>query len=83
MPGLADIRELFADDIHLNDRGNYFVAMVQYATLYRRSPEGLPSRIANEWGESLDTPTPALARAMQAIAWQAVTAYARSGVAGG
>jgi hypothetical protein len=78
VPGLASIQALFADDIHLNDRGHYFVAMVQYACLTGQSPLGLPTDFSDQWGNPFETPDPALARQLQEIAWEAVTAY-RSG----
>ena len=40
VPGLSDIREVFADDIHPNDRGFYLVAMVTHAALTGRDPRG-------------------------------------------
>src|SRR5262249_46123358 len=34
LPGITARQQLFADNIHPNDIGNYFVALVFYATLY-------------------------------------------------
>ena len=51
--GLTDIRALFRDDIHLNDLGAYFSAMVQYATLYGRDPRGLPRAAPRRLGRRL------------------------------
>ena len=42
-PKLTSIRQLFSDEIHLNNWGNYFVACVHFATIYGKSPEGLPT----------------------------------------
>ena len=49
VPGLTRREELFAigtdgagDTIHLNDVGNYVMALTHYAVLYQRSPVGLP-----------------------------------------
>jgi len=78
--GLADIRSLFRDDIHLNDLGAYFATMVQYATLYGRDPRGLPRSLRDEWGVGFDAPPPALALRLQEIAWDAVRAHPQSGV---
>ena len=36
--GIAQIQSLFTDQIHLNDAGNYLIALVQYATITGRSP---------------------------------------------
>lgn len=80
VPGLTRMNALFSDDIHLNDRGNYFVALVQYATIFRRSPIGLTTVIAKHHGGRYDTPSAETARAMQEIAWEVVRTYPRSGV---
>ncbi|GLR69729.1 hypothetical protein GCM10007852_06370 [Agaribacter marinus] len=80
VPGVSHISDLFSDDIHLNDLGNYFLTMVQYATIYGRNPDNLPEATFNEWGGSYQAPSEELADSMQAIAWEAVTNYARSGV---
>jgi hypothetical protein len=75
IPGLADISALFADDIHLNDMGHYFVAMVQYATLTGQDPLGLPVDFSDRWGQPFDTPDADLARQLQRVAYEAVQAY--------
>jgi len=72
VPGMDDVFELFADDIHLTDAGNYFIALVMYATIYDESPVGLTHEIGNEWGTPYALPGAATAAAMQAIAWEAV-----------
>lgn len=73
--GMADIAALFADDIHLNDKGHYFVAMVQYATLTGQNPLGLPVDFKDRFGTAYDTPDEDTARVLQRIAWEAVQAY--------
>ncbi len=70
VPEVTDIRAFFADDIHVNAMGAYFVSLVHYATLYGRSPVGLPHRIPDG-----DAVPPELARKLQEIAWKAVTDY--------
>ncbi|QFT60476.1 hypothetical protein FIU94_16725 [Sulfitobacter sp. THAF37] len=81
IPGLTDISALFADDIHLNDTGHYFVAMVQYATLTGQDPLGLPVDFHDRWGQPFDTPDEDLARALQRVAFEAVQAYGGTAVA--
>ncbi|MEW9918956.1 hypothetical protein AB2B41_05045 [Marimonas sp. MJW-29] len=76
--GLADISALFDDDIHLNDTGHYFVAMVQYAALNGESPVGLPRAFKDRYGKPFDTPDAALAQALQQVAWEAVQTYTAS-----
>ncbi|TVQ89904.1 MAG: hypothetical protein EA397_13150 [Deltaproteobacteria bacterium] len=73
IPELSDIQELFTDDIHLTDVGNYFVAMVHYATIYRRSPIGLTRETSDPWGAPYTAPSPALAATLQEIAWDVVS----------
>lgn len=73
VPGITSFRDLFSDDIHLTNAGNYFVACVMYATIYGQSPEGLTAKINNEWGVPYSNmPTPAQATAMQKVAWSTV-----------
>jgi hypothetical protein len=73
--GLGGIEDVFADDIHLNDIGHYFVAMVQYAVLTGESPEGLPNTFRDRWGKAFDAPSADLAKTLQRIAREAVLAY--------
>jgi len=73
--GLDGVAALFDDDIHLNDLGHYFVAMVQYAVLTGHSPLGLPAQFSDRWGQPFDAPDPDLARQLQQVAWDAVQAY--------
>lgn len=78
---LRDRRDLFADDIHLNDLGNYFVALVHYATLYGSSPEGLPFDLERANGTPALAPAPETARLMQEVAWRVVRNTPLTGVA--
>jgi hypothetical protein len=72
VPGLDRIGQLYSDDVHLNDRGRYLVAMTMVAALTGRDPAGIPPRLQRLW-ESRDTVvTEPMARAMQAAAWTAV-----------
>jgi len=87
-PGLRSREDLFArapdgtrDTIHLNDLGNYLVALTHYATLYHRSPVGLPHRLKRADGTDADAPDEAAARAMQETVWEVVTGYPKTGVA--
>lgn len=78
---LRDRRDLFSDDIHLNDQGNYFVALVHYATLYGSSPEGLPFDLARADGTPALAPAPETARLMQETAWRVVRDTPLTGIA--
>jgi hypothetical protein len=80
VPGVTSRDALFSDDIHLTPLGNYFVALVHYATLYRRSPVGLTGETVGRFAEQFPTVPPATAARLQEIAWQGVTSTPRSGV---
>jgi hypothetical protein len=85
---LKSRNELFArnpdgslDNIHLNDLGNYLVALTHYAVLYHRSPVGMPIRLKRANGTDADAPDAATARLMQEVTWEVVTGYPKTGVA--
>ena len=75
VPGLSDIGEVFADDIHPDGKGLYFLAMVHLAAITDRSPEGLPAKLMRTWPSRDAVITDAQAAAFQRIAWEAVSAY--------
>lgn len=74
VPGITDFTDLFTDDIHLTNAGNYFIACVMYATVYGQSPVGLTQNIDDQWGTPFtNMPTTAQALIMQQVAWETVT----------
>lgn len=88
LPGLKSREDLFArkpdgtlDTIHLNDVGNYLVALTHYAVLYHRSPVGLPYQLKRADGTDASTPSEPAARLMQKVVWEVVTSYPKTGVA--
>jgi len=81
VPGVGTIADLFIDDIHTNDLGNYLVTMVIYAAVTGADPAGLPAKLVRTWSTRQRIVTPALARAFQGIAWQAVAAEAAAAAA--
>ena len=72
VPGVAvrspgeRVRLLFSDNVHMSNTGRYFLALVHYAVLFGRSPEGaaVPASIAPETG-----------RYMETLAWQYAVSY--------
>lgn len=72
VPGVAAkapgerVRLLFSDNVHMTDVGRYFIALMHYAVLFGRSPEGaaIPAAISQETG-----------RYMQTRAWQYAVSY--------
>lgn len=88
VPGLKSREDLFArkpdgslDKIHLNDIGNYLVALTHYAVLYHRSPVGLPFQLTRADGTDAIAPSEPAARLMQEVVWDVVTSYSKTGVA--
>lgn len=88
IPGLARREDFFArtpdgqvDPIHLNDIGNWLVAMVHFAVLYHRPPAGLPHRLLRGDG-SAAVPAPDSAVApLQELVWNVVRRYPATGLA--
>lgn len=72
VPGVTggSVREtvdrIFSDDVHLTPLGIYYMALVNYASVYRRSPAGA-------WAPSSLSATQA--QSLQAVAWQAVSGH--------
>lgn len=75
-PGLDSIGDIFADDIHLNDTGQYAITTLVYAVIYQRNPREIPDRLAVPG----DTLSAEQARYFKQIAWEVATGYDRSGV---
>jgi hypothetical protein len=77
----ADLSEqdLFSDAIHLTPPGNYFMALVHFSAIYRRSPEGATREPTDADGRTVPI-APDVADFMQRTAWRAVSEYAWSGV---
>jgi Secretion system C-terminal sorting domain len=77
---LTNINQVFTDNIHLTNTGNYYMALVMYATLFRTSPEGLPAIGAGPFIQNTLVETDATTRtALQRLAWQTVRNYPLSG----
>lgn len=72
IPGLtgastsATMRRLFRDDVHLTETGSYYIALVSYAFLYRRSP-------LSAWAPA--DLSPQMAEALQKLAWNFTVDY--------
>lgn len=69
--GLTQITQLFTDQIHLNDAGNYMISLVQFAAISGRSPIGLTDRLTGEWGQAYGGWTTDQTILFQHIAWEA------------
>jgi hypothetical protein len=75
IPGLTRIEDLYADDVHLSERGSYAVLETFYAVILGESPLGRPR---TERFASVDD---AYATLVQEVVWQVVTHTPESGVA--
>jgi hypothetical protein len=74
VPGCEEIKDIFADGIHLNNVGSYVVGCTYFATLYRENPKGLP-------GEPYKVTDPKLAEVIQDTVWKVVGTHELTGVA--
>lgn len=82
VPGLNDIRDVFADDIHLNDIGNWFVAAVQASVVAGVDVSAVPLQTFSPWGSAYGGPDAAMAAAMDLVIDQTLASYQRDGVEG-
>jgi len=88
IPGLTNRDALFArdaagaiDPIHLNDLGAYLIALTHFATLYQRSPAGLPHRLRRADGEPAAAVPDLAALPLQTLVWNVVSGYDLTGIA--
>ncbi|KPQ06982.1 MAG: hypothetical protein HLUCCA12_08395 [Rhodobacteraceae bacterium HLUCCA12] len=77
--GLADETGLFQrnddgtlDTIHINDLGNYLVALTHFAVLYHRPVQGLPHALRRADGTRADAPSDEAAQLMQEVVWDVI-----------
>ncbi|MFN4131345.1 MAG: hypothetical protein ACK4GC_16235, partial [Paracoccaceae bacterium] len=75
VPGVASMDAFFSDDIHLSDKGKYFVALVHIAAITGASPEGLPAQMTRTWKSRDAVIEDDLAAVLQRLAWEAVSGY--------
>ena len=81
VPRVASMDAFFSDDIHLSDKGKYFVALVHIAAIAGVSPEGLPAKMTRSWKSREAVIEDDLARVLQRLAWETVSGYAPPTVA--
>lgn len=70
--GLTSIRQLFLDQIHLNETGSYLIALVQFSAITKQSAVGLTSHLKGEWGQTYGGWTAQQTNLLQHVAWESV-----------
>ncbi|MEX0298885.1 MAG: hypothetical protein AB3N28_07430 [Kordiimonas sp.] len=84
IPGITSEQEFFdtffADDIHMSDLGNFFISMVQTATIYAVDPAEFSNTYDDEYGNTVVTVPDELMTVLQGIVSEVVTSYPHSGV---
>ncbi len=85
VPGITSEQQFFdtffVDDIHMSDLGNFFISMVQTATIYGADPTELSSSYGgDEYGNNAITVPEDLMETLVDIVTDVVTTYSRSGV---
>jgi hypothetical protein len=68
------------DPIHLNDLGNYLVALAHVTVLYQTSPLGLPHQLTRADGSPATPPDAEVARLMQEVTHSVVHSLGLSGL---
>lgn len=77
--GKASIKDVFLDDIHLTNFGNYYVALIMYSVIYGESPEGASSSFKGKWGQPIKgLPSEKNAETLQKLAWETVKEYKKN-----
>lgn len=74
-PGLSAIEDIFDDDIHVNPKGAFLIALAHFAVIYGRDPRTIPTL-----REEPDWPTEKQQDWMKALVWDVVRAYPDSGL---
>lgn len=69
--GLTSITQLFSDQIHLTNAGNYLISLVQYSAITGRSGVGLTDDLTTQWGQAYTGWTTDQTILFQHIAWEA------------
>ncbi len=77
---LARTPEGEVDTIHLSDLGAYLIALTHYASLYQRSPVGLPLALMRADRKVADAPDADAGALMQQVVWDVVRSNPYSGI---
>lgn len=74
VPGFTNVYEIYADEVHLNNYGQYLTALTYYACVYRETPVGLPVP------SNYDTISNEIRDIFQNLVWNVVRTVPQSGV---
>ncbi|RYI24001.1 MAG: hypothetical protein EON48_07655 [Acetobacteraceae bacterium] len=75
-PGIANLQDLFEDNIHPNRKGAYPIALAHFAVIYGREPHAVPTLRGMEgW------PSPDQQEWMKDLVWGVLRDYPDSGLA--
>lgn len=74
VPGFTRVEELYQDDVHLAENGNYVALETFYAVMMSKNPKGLPRT------DLFPAVTDAFAAIVQDTVWQVVTSLPETGV---
>lgn len=66
--GLTTLRQVFRDNVHLTNEGNYLIALIHYGVVHQRSPVGLASTGLVPIADAPPSMTPATAAYLQNLA---------------
>jgi hypothetical protein len=83
VPGYRTPWDFYSDGVHVNNDGSYLVACTFYATIFGKSPVGLPiGPYQGQPGLAADgiRISPELARTIQETVWEVVSAHPLTGV---
>jgi hypothetical protein len=75
-PGLSRIEDIFEDDIHVNAKGAFLIALAHFAVIYGRDPREIPA-LRGEPG----WPSAEQQEWMKSLVWDVCRAYPGSGLA--
>lgn len=73
VPGLSSIRDLFSDDIHLNDLGAWFIAAVHAEAVADVDVSALPLQTTSVWGNIIAGPDAGTAQVMAQVIEQTLS----------
>lgn len=77
---LNSMADVFSDDVHLKNVGNYLISLVHYAVIFQQSPVGLPVVMAGPYQTGTVEDDPVVRLKLQQIAWAVASSYAPAGV---